>query len=589
MGKITKFKTDPEHYYNLGIEKAENGEYIAGLEFLSRAERLGFSQDKYNLACVDFLNFIQSARFGPSDGIIMGIRFERSEIYARMGLLREANKELFKIASDEFSHDEIFYCLIKNFIIMDMPKEAAFYLNLGLEKGILDEMDGFGPIDIEEVTKQNTIRFVGGSTSEQTLNAAKQLIASNDMQMAKKILLDIKEDSREYLDAIKCLALIAYDEKDYKLGINYLEKAHKINNEDVDILLSKVLGYEFLEQNEDAQKLIEHIDKIEFCDIDAYAKLAMRSATKNEPQRVKKYSDRVLKEFEFDKEILILNALANYALGNKPLAKNAIVKACIVYPDDYNIFFFAKLIDEATAKIPLSVDLPLKLQKSLTKIVESGLKDIKDEGEFITLMIENAQFRNAVFWGFFNSNSSLQAYLADYLSKHGTIGYTMVSDFLLDTTKPLHLKKTIFLNILKRGVAQFVHVVVNNQFLSFSARTPKFTQDKTMIDAYNTVFASLAFIQQNFEKKLKQAFKKFVEATTVLTKRKKPKDHLNAIAAVIAYSSRLNKIFLEISDCCEIFGCKEDDFLLYYNQIKPFMEKKKTLKRVVKKQKGQNI
>jgi len=583
MGKISKFNTNPEHYYNLAIDKAESGEYLAALEFLSRAERLAYSQDKYNLACIDFLNFIQSARFGPADGLIMGTRFERSEIYARMGLLHEANKELFKIASDEFCHDEIFYCLIKNFILMDMTKEAAHYLNLGLEKGVLDELDGFGPIDIEAVTKQNTIRLVGPSSSEHILNVAKQLITVGDIKIAKKMLDDIKEGSREYFDALKCLTLIAFEEKEYGKGMELIEKTLEINSSDIDVILSKVLGYEFLQKNEEAQKLIEEIDKTEFNDLDAYTKLAFRAAAKNEPGRVKKYSEKVLKEFEFDKEMLILNALANHALGNISFAKNAIVKACTVFPDDYNIFFFAKLIDDNVNDIPMSLELPLTLQKKLTKTIEDGLFSVKDEGEFIPLMVENIQFRNAIFWGLFSSNSDLQEYLANYLSKHGTIGYTMVCDFLLDTSRPLNLKKIIFLNILKRGVAQFINIVVNNHFLSFCVRMPKFTTDTTMLGAYHTVFASLAFIQPNFEKKLKAAFKKVVLATTAISKKKKPKDHVSAIAAVIAHTSKLNKIFNEIKGCCELFGCKEEDFMLYYNMVSHAIVKNKSIKKTIKR------
>ncbi|MCL2234250.1 MAG: hypothetical protein FWC11_00850 [Firmicutes bacterium] len=576
MGKITKFNTNPEHYYNLAIDKAENGEYLVALEYLSRAERLAYATDKYNLACVDFLNFIQSARFGPSDGIVMGIRFERSEIYARLGFFDDANKELFKIASDEFSHDEIFYCLIKNFILMDMTKEAAYYLNLGLDKGVLDELDGFGPIDIEEVAKQNTLRLVGPTGAEHSLNAAKQLALSGENKMAKKILLDIKEGTKEYSDALRGLIRISFDEKKYDEGMEFIEKALEKNDKDADVLLTKVLGYELLEKKEEAQKLLEEIDKLNFDDIDAYAKLATRSAVRDDARRVKLFSEKVLKEVEFDKEMLVLNALANHNLGNKAQAKNAIVKACTVFPNDYNIFFFAKIIDsEEHVKISMSTELPLSLQKSLIKSVEDALKTIKDEGEFIEMMIENDKFRNAVFWGFFNSNSNLQHYLADYLSNHGTIGYTMVTDFLIDTTKPISLKKTIFLNILKRGVVQFINVVNNHQFTSFYVKPPKFTQDKTMLDAYHTVFASLAFIQQGFEKKLKATFKKVVEATTIESKKKKPKVHLNAIAAVIAHTSRLNKIFFDINGCLEIFGCSMEDFMLYHNQMTKSVEIKK--------------
>jgi hypothetical protein len=37
----------------------------------------------------------------------------------------------------------------------------------------------------------------------------------------------------------------------------------------------------------------------------------------------------------------------------------------------------------------------------------------------------------------------------------------------------------------------------------------------------------------------------------------------NAVAAVIAYKSRINKIFSLESYCCEVFDCRQADFTLY--------------------------
>ena len=545
--KLKKFIQDADYYYQKAFDKSDAGDLIGCLEFLRRAQ--SFSGDPY---CNENL----------------AIRLEIAAIYAELGLYEESNREYYSLAAVDYALDEVYYGLIKNYAMLDMPEQAAHYLSFGIETGALLPEDDIESIDLGFLKKNEAphIRLVKENDCTHTVRAARQLLCSSDTEFARKLLKTVSESSEQYNEASNYLALIEIGEGNVEEGIRLCDRV--LENEPLNLyaLTTRVLAFELGERKADARSAVAALDALDFNEWPDTAKVALCAAQIGDAEIAYKYLLRSLAFAPYDRELLLLHVLTSANLGKRREAKDAAVTLQALYPTDVTVRYYAREIDKASPAptfFGLVPELPKDECKKLGEILEQAVETYGVTGKLFRAMQKNGELNEAVLWGLTLGNT-LSATLARILARDPA-GYSTVTELLVDPDYSIISKKEIFFELLCGERVREIPMTVNHQLQWYRPHIPaKGTCHKTLLRAYRRVYSTLVFIDSGFDRRLNQWFKKisggFKTTGTIEFSE-------NAVAAVLAYKSRINKIFALIPHACEVFGCTEEEFMVFYNRL----------------------
>ena len=106
---------------------------------------------------------------------------------------------------------------MQSFVHENRLVSALYYLNLGIENGVLDTdydpAEDFSIADIEE--KQPAFRVLRGTNHESAVNLAKRMTLTGEYDLAGKILDVVPENSEQYVDARNHIALLSLAKGDF--------------------------------------------------------------------------------------------------------------------------------------------------------------------------------------------------------------------------------------------------------------------------------------------------------------------------------------------------------------------------------------
>jgi len=545
--KIKKFSQDAEYYYEKALDKSDNGDYVGCLEFLRRAQNLA------------------GAPYCDDD---LALRVEIADTYAFMGLYEESNREYYRLTAFDYALDEVYYGIIKNYAMLEMPEQAAYYLNFAVKSGILLPEDGFEPIDFSFLKdiEPPRIRLVKKDDNAHIVQAARQLLSSFDTVFARKVLETVPESSEQYAEASNYLALIEISDGNVEEGLKVCERLLADDPADLYALTTKILALALCERKAEAFAALAALDAVGFNTWPETAKVALCAAQIGATATAYKYLLRSLTFMPYDRELLLLHALAAANLGKIREAKDAAVRLQTIYPQDAAARYYAREIDKAqegAACFELVPALPKEECARLGDILERALENAGGgAAKFVREMEKNEELNEAVSWGLYYS-SALGVALGRTLARDPA-GYSMVRELLVDPDFPVIPKKAIFAELLQDEKLREIQMSVHHQIQWYRPNIPKEARNKSLLNAYRKVYSALAFIDSDFDRKLNIWFKKLVEG---YKKANVTEFSENAVAAVLAYKSRINKIFAQIPHACEVFGCTEEEFMLYYGKL----------------------
>ncbi|MCL2796434.1 MAG: hypothetical protein FWD58_00025 [Firmicutes bacterium] len=598
MKKLKQFTREAEYYYQKAIDKADAGDYIGSLEFLRRAQRL--SDDPY----------------GDDD---LSIRLEIAAIYSEMGLFPESNREYYFLTAFDYGLDEVYYGLVKNYALMEMPEQAAYYLNFAVEAGILLPEDGFEPIDLGLLKKSGDdpaphLRLLKKDDARHAVQAAKQLLCSADTEFARRILLSVPQSSAQFNEASNYLALIEIGEGNVEEGLAVCNRVLESEPQNLYALSTRILALEMDGRKAEARAAIAALDVLDFDGWPETARVALCAAQVGAQGMAYKYLRRALGFMPYDRELLLLLVLAAANLGKFSEAKDAAVILQTLYPSDITVRHYAREIDKAmgvTESEELGVrseerwmgrekcttrnaqrtfldesgnhssnhsspltphsslffemipELPKAEAKRFGELIEKTLERVSGTGKLVRAMEKDELLAEAVQWGITPGNVYSLA-LGRALSRDPE-GYPIVRELLLDPDYPIIPKKEMFLELLRCERVREIQMTVNHQIHWYRPAVPaKGYRNLTMLAAYRKVYSALAFIDSGFDRKLNFWYKKVSES---LEAAGVTECNENAAAAVLAYKSHINKIFSLIPYACEVFNCSEEEFMVLYDKL----------------------
>ncbi len=547
MAKITSLTTDNGIgiYYEKAMDKYDEGDFVGCLELLFIARDL--LQDPY----------------GEDD---LTLLLEIADTYSEMGLFYESNKYYYILTQYSYSLDEVYYSIIRNFILMGNAEAAVGYLNFAMEVGLLSPEDNISVSELESFMKPpaEKFRLLKEQDSEYLVQVAKQLVNSHDTEFAKQVLGSVSPQSKHYVDASNFLAILEVGGGNAEKGIEYCDGILETKPDDVGAITTKIVGKNMLGDEREVKELTERLLELDISDVKDLSKAAMCMAELKNSALTAKFCEKVLREEPFERNIILLDALAQANLGNRTRAKDLIVSLCTVYQFDYTAKYYARLIDEydGGSELPLTVVMDGAERARRTETIETELSKAVNPVDFVRALELDEELNEIVMWGLYEGDDATALKTGRMISRTKN-GFPIARRILLNPDCSVVLKKAVFLQLLKTGSVFVLSVVINDKMLSFHPILPKVTRRAELIDAYWQVYSALAFIESGYEKKLSRWYKQIA----AVFENEKEKLNSNALAALIAYRSQANKIFELDTYCCEVFDCDYKDFMIYSKKL----------------------
>jgi tetratricopeptide (TPR) repeat protein len=560
MAKILKMKITPSYYYDKALDKSEHDDFIGCLELLRRAESL---------------------TEGETDDEALAIRLEIADTLGLMGAYEESNRAYYRLTAFDYCLDDVYYGLIKNYALLDMPEQAVYYLNYAVDTGILSSDEGFEPIDFDLLQKPEKprLKLVKPHDNSHTIRLAKQLLGASDTFFARQILEAVPESSEQFREAANYLALIELSDGRYDEGLRLTEKVLGKNETDINALTTRILALNMLGNADRVRAAAVQLDGLGITEWPETAKIALCFCQISDAERAHKYLFKSLKTLPYDRDMLLLFAIAAANTGRAAEAKDAMLKLQLIYPRDAVVRYYARAVTshckqkKAGADVePLDLipDLPLSVRERYTALLESALNAAATPAAFYSLCRTQPDLAEAVMWALYSDIPPLQTKLGRVLARSER-GLETALAILIDPDYPPIPKKEIFAEVLRGGKARIVQTVINHEIGWFRPSIPKEVKNKALVGAYWQVYSALAFIERDFDRRLNGWFKRMAEAFGAAGIRSNISE--TAAAAILAYKSRIHKVFYSKQAVCEVFGCDEQEFDAYMKRTEAFFNK----------------
>ncbi len=559
MAKITSLTEDSGIgiYYEKAMQKYDDGDYVGCLDLLFTAREL--LNEPY---CEDDLTLL----------------LEIADTYAEMGLFEESNKYYFILTQYNYSLDEVFYSLIKNFILTGNLELAVYYLNFGMEVGLLNSDDGFSAEELEDLVKppQEKLRLMKDNDSEYLVQVARQLVNSHDTEFAKQMLSSVPPHSKHYADAENFLAVIEIGSGNAEKGIEHCDAVLERKPDDISALTAKLVARKIQGNEQEVAELKNTITELDISDLSDIGKVAMCMAEIGDSALTAKYCDRILGENPYERNIMLVGALAHANIGNRARAKDLIVSLCTVYGYDYTAKYYARLIDahDGEAALPLTFIMDNAEKTRRNEMIEKALGKAVNPIDFVRAYEDDEELYEYVMWSLYEECDATAVKVGKTISRTRN-GFALARKLLLYPDCSVVLKKAVFLQLFKTGSVFRLSMINNDRLFMFHPILPKVTRRSELVDAYWQVYSALAFIETGYDKKLNEWYKKAVAAFDKEKEKLKPA----AIAALIAYKSQINKIFALDTYCCEVFDCEYRDFVLYSKKLDEVLRESKPVRK----------
>jgi|GEM_PF-2417572 len=530
-----KFKTDADTYFDLAEDALEAGDYINAVHYFQHAYKKGGG--------VDALFFL-------------------GEAYTDMGEYEEALYYLFKALDKRPDCPDINNAIASCFLFMNDEDTALFYSWAGMN------MKSYSELMFEKSGEyyqepQNKIRLLE-KNDQMIIDIAAKLLSAGDRKYASELLQTIKPDSDDFFKACNLLIMIALEDKKAAVALEIIYLALKQNNEQKEsgIFLEfrcwEIVAYHLLKDKEKKEKTIDIIEKAKL-DFRASRAAVYAYSKINDYKRIKRHIENVLKEDAFNKNMRVMLSLAYHLCGEASLAKDEIVSASKLYPNDITIKEVALAISQKRKGLVLAALLDKKTTGQWIDDVEEGLNLIhQNRWEDVP---DKEHFKHKLEWVFQSRLNNLATHASMIVAKLDEFKPFLLGK-LIDYNLDMPTRKLILYTILTNYPNNKFGIVLDGFYQRINFKRLK-TDNKMVFGAYCKTFATLIFMEHSFETRLFNSAKKIEEKINELGLGKGDDDMLAALMFQMTTKHKL-----PISHSAFIFSCDEKELVARLDKLK---------------------
>ena len=454
MAQIIGFNLSKEDYLNLAETAFKNGETEKSITYLDKALAI-------------------DERFVEASLALAGV-------YASLGAWEISNATLYKALAKHpcaDDRDRIFYQLAMNFLDVNLPDVAEYYL-----RDIADAYDLQLPEDMGSMggePQDEGFRVVypkGEDYYEMLISKAYELVRERKLDEAIALMdeIDPRSKSKAAANHIVLVCLMMKNDID-----SVIANAQKMLAEDGDNLAVKcTLATAFLMENKmaEAYAVLDQILEKDYTNMEEILMILPILVNMEMHAQVVKYTRRVLEKLDLQPNTMIWLSQALYNLDQKEEARKVMLKVRTIFGEYSPADYFLQLYKQNPDKVAYSMNLPYVEKIARYKDLDKFLKMSPFELQLVIFDHDeqSAHMKKLIEWAFTDDNENLKLLLVDKLA---LVNSQWVSDFLrrqlISTDLSFDLMSRLLFCLVQENTVRFkFDVVAQDRFKSIDMVFP---------------------------------------------------------------------------------------------------------------------
>ncbi len=342
-------------------------------------------------------------------------------VYSSLGVWDISNATLFKTLSkhpDKDTRDRIFYQLAMNFMDVNQPEVAEYYLQDIAEAYDIQMPEGDGSATNGSEGGFHVVYPKGEDYYEMLIERAYELVRARKFDEAIALMdeVDARSKSKNAANHIVLVCLMMKNDLD-----SVIANAQKMLAENGDSLAVKctlATAYLMEEKVQEAYEVLDEILQKDYKSMEDILMILPLLVNMDMHAEVVKYTRRVLESLDLQPNTMIWLSQGLYNLGQRDEARKVMVKVRNIFGEYSPADYFLELYKTEPEKVQYSMNLPYVERVRRYKVLDAVLKLSTDDlATVLDLKDDDAmQIKKLIEWAFRDDNENLKFLILDKLA-----------------------------------------------------------------------------------------------------------------------------------------------------------------------------
>lgn len=394
MAQIIGFNLSKEDYFNLADEAFIKGDSEKSISYLNKALSI---DDRFYEASLAL-----------------------ATVYASLGVWDISNATLYKTLSkkpDEETRGRIFYQLATNFMDINQPEVAEYYLQDIADAYDIQMPENFGSANDNE-GDFHIIYPKGEDYCEMLIERAYELVRERKFDEAISILDEVDPRSKSKNAANHVVLVCLMMKNDLDSVIANAQKMLAENGDSLAIKCTLSTAYLMEDKVKEAYEVLDDILKKDYTNMEDILMLLPILVNMEMHADVVKYTRRVLERLDLQQNTMIWLSQGLYNLGQREEARKVMVKVRNIFGEFSPADYFLELYKTEPEKVAYSMNLPYIERMRRYKILDAVTKLSPAELSIVAAANDDDSvgIKKLIEWAFSDDNENLKFLLLDKLA-----------------------------------------------------------------------------------------------------------------------------------------------------------------------------
>lgn len=433
----------------------------------------------FNLSKEDYFNLADDAfSKGDSEKSIVNLNkalnvddrfFEASlalaTVYSSLGVWDISNATLYKTLSkhpDKDTRDRIFYQLAMNFMDVNQPEVAEYYLQDIADAYDIQMPEGDGNATNGIEGGFHVVYPKGEDYYEMLIERAYELVRARKFDDAIALMDEVDAHSKSKNAANHIVLVCLMMKNDLDSVIANAQKMLAENGDSLAVKCTLATAYLMEEKVQEAYEMLDEILQKDYKSMEDILMILPLLVNMDMHAEVVKYTRRVLESLDLQPNTMIWLSQGLYNLGQRDEARKVMVKVRNIFGEYSPAEYFLELYKTEPEKVAYSMNLPYVERVRRYKVLDTVIKlspvdlatvlDIKDD--------DAMQIKKLIEWAFRDDNENLKFLILDKLA---LVDCEWADDFIREQLISVDLS----FELMSRLLFCLVHEKTNKFCLNF--------------------------------------------------------------------------------------------------------------------------
>lgn len=433
----------------------------------------------FNLSKEDYFNLADDAfSKGDSEKSIVNLNkalnvddrfFEASlalaTVYSSLGVWDLSNATLYKTLSkhpDKDTRDRIFYQLAMNFMDVNQPEVAEYYLQDIAEAYDIQMPEGDGNATNGIEGGFHVVYPKGEDYYEMLIERAYELVRARKFDDAIALMDEVDAHSKSKNAANHIVLVCLMMKNDIDSVIANAQKMLAENGDSLAVKCTLATAYLMEEKVQEAYAVLDEILQKDYKSMEDILMILPLLVNMDMHAEVVKYTRRVLESLDLQPNTMIWLSQGLYNLGQRDEARKVMVKVRNIFGEYSPADYFLELYKTEPEKVAYSMNLPYVERVRRYKVLDTVIKlSPVDLATVLDINDDDAmQIKKLIEWAFRDDNENLKFLILDKLA---LVDCEWVDDFIREQLISVDLS----FELMSRLLFCLVHEKTNKFCLNF--------------------------------------------------------------------------------------------------------------------------